>query len=97
MAEHTPIFYIINNKAFMPNSCFGGAKYRKIAVMKSKNGKKSRNIVDTRNHEVIRVWDRVYEGKTDACAAAIAKQEALAFMQELKAEYGDAAVFDLSI
>ena len=68
----------------MPNKCYGAYNYRKIAVMKSTNGKESRNIVDTKNYEIISCWDRVYDGVTDDTQAARARSKAVALLERLQ-------------
>ena len=92
--EVKPLYYILDNKAHMPNTCMGSNKYRKIALMKSHNGKRSYNIVNTKNYEIIKLWDRRYAGKTADSAADRAACEALSELAKLEKKHGDKATYD---
>ena len=66
VTKNNKTYYILDNKAYMPNSCWGGYNYRKIAIMSCpKDVTPSRNIVDTTNYTIEELWDRVHKGTTD--------------------------------
>lgn len=68
-------------------NCGGWGSYVKIAVVEVESGRLSEpTMISDRARgviEVVEVWERVYKGKTDRCAAARARREAEALAEQL--------------
>lgn len=81
---------VMESSAKMPISCYGARNYLKIAVVET-DGVHVPKQIHPRHKSVIkivRVWDRVYQGKSAACAAASARRDAVALASYLNGKRG---------
>lgn len=62
------VYTVVSSVAKMPQSCWGGNRYRHVAVMRSLNGDIPLCIRDAKGARVVARWDRRYDGKTKRCA-----------------------------
>ena len=82
-----PRFLVMESAACMPANCWG--KYRRIAVVKLAPGFTGYpKMISERAigvSSIVALWDRQFSGKSDRCAAAIARAEAVEMAAELNA------------
>lgn len=76
-------YVVVTSAACMPNNCWG--RYGKVAVIRRRSDVMPSIIVDSKNFDIIEVWDRLNIGSTDRCAFERAKARALRLAEELNA------------
>lgn len=82
-------FIVMESAAKMPSSCINGRSYRRIAVVKVDLDAPPPKQINSSHKsilEIVEIWDKRYSGKTEKCAAAIARKEAEALAKQLNAE-----------
>ena len=62
--ESRKFYFLLDKKAYMPNSCWGSNAYRKYAIMCNTTGNTPKIIKDTKEHMVLEVYDRIHCGST---------------------------------
>lgn len=79
-------YIIMVRRSRMPSSCFGGCSYYKIGLLEVVKGarpkmisKRAKGVV-----RVIRVWDRLFRGKTTNCVFSKTHKEACDLRDELE-------------
>lgn len=81
-------FVVMSSAACMPASCWG--RYRKIAVVELDGTTDYPKMISIRARgvkRVVRVWDRLFHGKTDACAFGVALSAAEAMAERLNEKH----------
>jgi hypothetical protein len=88
-------FIVMSARAKMPNSCFNGTAYRRIAVVEVDPAYTAAHgwpaMISERARGVVRIvalWDRLFTGKTMRCAFGRAQSEALDLCNRLNAGEG---------
>lgn len=71
-------YVVMDAREKMPNSCWGGRHYRRVAVVET-TGRQPRQIHPMHTStiaRIVRTWERVYEGSTSRCSFQVALDEA---------------------
>lgn len=83
-----PRFIVVEKAARMPSSCWG--RYVRIGVVEVEPGFEGEpKMLSDRAlgvKRIVETWERRHVGKTERCAAAVARQEAEALADRLNSE-----------
>jgi hypothetical protein len=87
-------FHVLVSSASMPNNCKG--TYKRVAVLRVDHherevGYTPKTIREIRGVEIVRTWERLHVGKTDACAYRVAIAEAETYAAECRREAAEEA------
>ena len=87
-------FHVLVSSASMPNNCKG--TYKRVAVLRVDHherevGYTPKTIREIRGVEIMRTWERLNVGKTDACAYRVALSEADTYAEECRREAAEEA------